>query len=57
MGGWGREQEESGLCVWGRGVEESVRRDGWNWVATRGQSGDLLQWKLPGIYEGDLSED
>ena len=47
MGGWGREAGGIEGCVYGVGVEESVRRDGWNWVATRGQSGDLLQWKLP----------
>lgn len=41
-----------------RGTEvESTGRDDWNWGAFGGDNGNLVQWKLPGNYEGDPGED
>jgi hypothetical protein len=37
--------------------KESVRRDGWNLKTFVELCGNLVKWKLPGIYAGDLSED
>lgn len=38
---------------WGR---ESAKRDDWNWGVVKECCGNLVQWKLPEIYEGDPSE-
>lgn len=36
------------------GVEgENMGRDGWNWRTFGEWCGNLVEWKLPGIYEGD----
>jgi hypothetical protein len=31
------------------------RRDSWNWGVFEGRYGNLVQWELPKIYEGDLN--
>lgn len=37
---------------------ESEGKDSWNWGGgTWGWSGNLVQWKLLGIYDGDPPED
>lgn len=36
---------------------ESMGRPNWNWKAFEEQCGNLLQWKLLGLYKGDSSED
>lgn len=38
---------------------ESVGRDNWNWDGGSFVEwcGNLVQWKLPGMYEGDPCED
>ena len=38
-------------------MEERSRRHHWNKWALKGQGVNLMQWKLPGSYESDLSED
>ena len=36
---------------------ESSGRDGYKWRAFGGCYRTLVQWKVPGTYEGDLNED
>ena len=36
-----------------KGDRESTGEDNCNWRAILGQSGSLVQWTLPGIYDGD----
>lgn len=36
---------------------ENLGRDYWDKVSLREYFGNLLQWILPGIYEGDHNED
>lgn len=36
---------------------DSTERDNWNWETFQGQCGNLVQWKQPGIYNGELSKD
>lgn len=36
---------------------ESVKKDCWNWRTFGKLCGNIVQWKLPGIYRGDPNED
>ena len=36
---------------------ENLERDRWNWGPLAVHCGNLVLWKLPGIYEGDPNED
>lgn len=50
---WGQKQEQAGC---GERCEERGR-DRWYWGAFGGWCGNLVQWKLPRIYEVDPNED
>lgn len=59
FGGLRVSKDGSGRGQLGRGwmKGESMGRDGWKWGSFGEQYGNLMQWKLSEISEGDLSED
>lgn len=44
---------DPGQSGWGDAKGESVGRGSWNWRALTGWCGNLVQWKLLGMYESD----
>jgi len=48
------EMGTGGIRLW-KIEKKSTRRNNWNWGTFLGWARNLVQWKLPGIYEDDPS--